>query len=183
MKSEKYWEESWRLEETCCHSDSSGKPLANAVVKNTQRSKIIMMIIRGWSKTIQATALLKLARILRRVLETEGDLLSLRLQWKTIGKCWCENLARSNDNKKKKKRNEKKKNEKKEEKEVLMCENSVWVKQRRENGMQKQLRTQIDWQEERNRKFRRNACVYQCPNILTYNQKRLFKLCRKCKTY
>ena len=24
-----YWEESWRLEETCCHSDSSEKPSAN----------------------------------------------------------------------------------------------------------------------------------------------------------
>ena len=36
-------------------------------------------------KTIQTTALLRTARILRRVLETWGDLLSLRLQWKTIG--------------------------------------------------------------------------------------------------
>ena len=36
-------------------------------------------------ETIQTTALLRTARILRRVLETWGDLLSLRLQWKTIG--------------------------------------------------------------------------------------------------
>ena len=35
-------------------------------------------------ETIQITALLKTARILRRVLETWGDLLSLNLQWKTI---------------------------------------------------------------------------------------------------
>ena len=35
-------------------------------------------------ETIQSTALLKTARILRRVLETWGDLLSLKLQWKTI---------------------------------------------------------------------------------------------------
>ena len=35
-------------------------------------------------ETIQMTALLKTARILRRVLETWGDLLSLKLQWKTI---------------------------------------------------------------------------------------------------
>ena len=35
-------------------------------------------------ETIQTTALLRTARILRRVLETWGDLLSLRLQWKTI---------------------------------------------------------------------------------------------------
>ena len=34
-------------------------------------------------ETIQMTALLRTARILRRVLETWGDLLSLRLQWKT----------------------------------------------------------------------------------------------------
>ena len=35
-------------------------------------------------KTIQMTALLITARILRRVLETLGDLLSLKLLWKTI---------------------------------------------------------------------------------------------------
>ena len=33
-------------------------------------------------ETIQTTALLKTARILRRVLETWGDLLSLNLLWK-----------------------------------------------------------------------------------------------------
>ena len=36
-------------------------------------------------ETIQTTALLRTTRILRRVLETWGDLLSLRLQWKTTG--------------------------------------------------------------------------------------------------
>ena len=41
--------------------------------------------VGGRVETIQTTALLKTARILRRVLETWGDLLSLRLQWKTIG--------------------------------------------------------------------------------------------------
>ena len=30
-----YWEESWRLEETCCHSDSSERPSAYADVKNS----------------------------------------------------------------------------------------------------------------------------------------------------
>ena len=39
---------------------------------------------RGRVETIQMTALLRLARILKRVLETWGDLLSLKLQWKTI---------------------------------------------------------------------------------------------------
>ena len=38
----------------------------------------------GRVETIQMTALLKMAGILRRVLETWGDLLSLKLQWKTI---------------------------------------------------------------------------------------------------
>ena len=36
------------------------------------------------TETIQTRALLRTARILRRVLETWGDLLSLKLQWKTI---------------------------------------------------------------------------------------------------
>ena len=30
------------LEETCCHSNSSEKPSANAGVKNSQKSKIIL---------------------------------------------------------------------------------------------------------------------------------------------
>ena len=40
--------------------------------------------MRGRVETIQTSAL-RLARILRRVLETWGDLLSLKLQWETIG--------------------------------------------------------------------------------------------------
>ena len=40
--------------------------------------------IRGWVETIQITTLLRAARILRRVLETCGDLLSLKLKCKTI---------------------------------------------------------------------------------------------------
>ena len=31
-----YWEESWRLEETCCHSNSSEKTSANTDVKNSK---------------------------------------------------------------------------------------------------------------------------------------------------
>ena len=41
--------------------------------------------IGGRVETIQTTALLRTARIVIRVLETWGDLLLLRLQWKTIG--------------------------------------------------------------------------------------------------
>ena len=46
----------------------------------------------GRVDTIQTTALLKIARILRKVLETWGDLLSLKLQQKTISLRWCEKV-------------------------------------------------------------------------------------------
>ena len=42
------------------------------------------MEVGGRVESIQTTALLRTARILRRVLETWGYLLSLKLQWKTI---------------------------------------------------------------------------------------------------
>ena len=48
--------------------------------------------VGGRVETIQTTALLRMTRILRRVQETGGDLLSLKVQWKTIGKRWCEKL-------------------------------------------------------------------------------------------
>ena len=48
--------------------------------------------VDGRVETIQTTALLKTDRILRRVLETWGDLQSLTLQWKTISLRWCEKL-------------------------------------------------------------------------------------------
>ena len=38
-----YLEESWKAEETYGHSNSSGKPLANAGEKNSQKSKIIII--------------------------------------------------------------------------------------------------------------------------------------------
>ena len=41
--------------------------------------------VGGRVETIQTTALLRTARILRRVLKTWGDLFSLRPQWNTIG--------------------------------------------------------------------------------------------------
>ena len=46
-------------------------------------------------ETIQTTTLLRTARILRRIQETWGDLLSLELQWETIGRLWCEKLSLS----------------------------------------------------------------------------------------
>ena len=54
--------------------------------------------VGGRVETIQTTALLKTARILRRVLETWGDLLSLNLQWKAISLRWCEKLYWVNNN-------------------------------------------------------------------------------------
>ena len=46
---------------------------------------LVDLEVGGRVETIQTTALLKTARILRSVLETWGDLLSLDLRWKTIG--------------------------------------------------------------------------------------------------
>ena len=40
--------------------------------------------VSGRVETIQTIALLTTIRILRRILETWGDLLSLKLQWKNI---------------------------------------------------------------------------------------------------
>ena len=51
--------------------------------------------IRGRIEAIQTTALLRSARIARKVLETWKVLLSLILQWTTISWRWCEELKRS----------------------------------------------------------------------------------------
>ena len=53
--------------------------ITKGLLKGLEDSEVV-----GRVETIQTTALLKTARILRLVLETWGDLLSLRLQWKTI---------------------------------------------------------------------------------------------------
>ena len=45
---------------------------------------------------IQTTILLRLSRILRRVLETWGDLLSLKIQWELISSCWGDNYTNCN---------------------------------------------------------------------------------------
>ena len=49
--------------------------------------------IRWRVETIQTTALLKSARISRRVLETWGDLLSLSFQWKPSAKAGVKKLS------------------------------------------------------------------------------------------
>ena len=45
LRSAKILEESWRLEETCCHLNSIGKSSANVGVRNSQMSKIIIIVI------------------------------------------------------------------------------------------------------------------------------------------
>ena len=59
--------------------DAFGK-VTNGLLKGLEDLEV-----GGRVETIQTTALLRTARIQRRVLETWGDLLSLRLQWKAIG--------------------------------------------------------------------------------------------------
>ena len=54
--------------------------------------------VGGWVETIQTTDLLKMARILRRVLETWGDLLSLKLQWKRSANADVKNPKGVNNN-------------------------------------------------------------------------------------
>ena len=51
--------------------------------------------IRGRIKTIQATILRKSARVLRRVLDIRGGLLSPRPQYKNTSWNWCEKLTKS----------------------------------------------------------------------------------------
>ena len=58
---------------------------AFATVTNGLLKGLADLDVGGRVETIQTTALLRTARILRRVLETWGDLLSLRPQWKSIG--------------------------------------------------------------------------------------------------
>ena len=60
--------------------------------------RLEVLEIGGRAETIQITALLRSGRILSKVLETWGDLLSLRLQWKTISYIWREKLLRKNNN-------------------------------------------------------------------------------------
>ena len=50
--------------------------------------------IRECVETTFTTALLRSARILRKVLDIRGDFLLLKLQWKTIGKRWYEKLTK-----------------------------------------------------------------------------------------
>ena len=57
---------------------------AFATVTKSLQKVLDDLEVGGPVETIQTTALLRTARILRMVLETWGDLLSLKLQWTTI---------------------------------------------------------------------------------------------------
>ena len=50
--------------------------------------------MRGRIKTTETSVLVRSARILKRLLETWEDLLSLGLWWKATSKCWCEKFSR-----------------------------------------------------------------------------------------
>ena len=106
LRSAKILRESRRLKETCCHSESSRKSSANTGVLDLVRElkklwnmkvTVIQIVFGGLGtvttglikglealeigereETMQTIALLRLARILRRFLETWGDLLSLK---------------------------------------------------------------------------------------------------------
>ena len=56
--------------------------------------------ITGRVETIQTTALLRSANVLRSVLETWCGLLSLKLLWKTISVNWWEKLSKEENNNK-----------------------------------------------------------------------------------
>ena len=75
--------------------ESDGDTNCNWCIRNGLHKNLKEVEIRERAKTIQITTLLRSNGILRRILETWGDLLSLRLHWKTISEGWCEKLARS----------------------------------------------------------------------------------------
>ena len=74
---------------TLCHSNSSEKPSAIIPVGIGAFGTVAKWLLKGLEdlevdgrvETIQTIALLRTAKILRRVLETWGDLLSLKFQW------------------------------------------------------------------------------------------------------
>ena len=69
-----------------------------STVLNSLRRGLEVLEILGKIETIQTTALSRSARILRKVLETCRDLLSLRLLSKNISKRWREKHTRNNNN-------------------------------------------------------------------------------------
>ena len=109
----------WRVQDTCevlLTLKHQWKTIGYASLKNSQINQMIIIIIsdtncnwstwkipkgfvkrlddleiRGQVVTTQTAAILRLARINRRVLEIWGDLMSLKLLWNTISNRWFEN--------------------------------------------------------------------------------------------
>ena len=62
-----YWEESWRLEETCWHSNASEKPLVNVDVKNPLWGNNNYRICRTLDSTVPAYYRVKLKESERKI--------------------------------------------------------------------------------------------------------------------
>ena len=69
----------WKLVYNCTNRDSASGTVTKRLLKGLEEFEA-----GGRVETIQMITLLRTARILKRVLETRGDLLSLKHQWKTI---------------------------------------------------------------------------------------------------
>ena len=71
---------------------------ALGTVSKSMTKRFEELEIRGGIDTIQTTALLRSVRILRKVLETWKEYLSLRLEWKTTSKRRYDRVTRNNNN-------------------------------------------------------------------------------------
>ena len=76
------------------HEDDSDTSKIPSPKNNPEEPRKLSMKleIMERTETVQTTALLRSVRIPRRVLETWGDFLSLRLLWKITSYYWCEKL-------------------------------------------------------------------------------------------
>ena len=70
-----YWKESRRLEEICCDSNSGGKLSANAGVKNSQMSIIIIIII-----------IIRLDKLAQKAFKTRYDWVGKLIHWEVCKK-------------------------------------------------------------------------------------------------
>ena len=78
----------WNIE--CDNDNYCGAGVLRMVPKGLKKLEII-----GRIETIKITELLRLTKIPRRVMETWGNLLSLKFQWKTLSYNFCERHAKS----------------------------------------------------------------------------------------
>ena len=78
-----------------CEKKDKYLDFARELKKHWNMKVTIVSSMIGSFGSLTKGSLKKTARILRRVLETWGNLLSLRLQWKTICSSWCDKLSMS----------------------------------------------------------------------------------------